>query len=79
MNHRVIEEELPDLQYGFSFSFLLHYIHILRYKFPETPIVISKYDMKSAYRRGTMWGKFVTLCGIILGTLAALMLCLVWS
>ena len=56
VNDRVKQEELTDLFYGDALLRTLHYIHNLRFHHPSTPILIGKYDFKSAYRRLTTWG-----------------------
>jgi hypothetical protein len=51
VNTRVIEDELTDCAYGFALRRYIHYIVDLRAKFPDTAILLSKFDFKSAYRR----------------------------
>ena len=51
VNCRLNREAYPDLIYGFCLLRIIHFIVALRLQFPETPILISKYDFSDAYRR----------------------------
>jgi hypothetical protein len=51
VNDRVIESELTPCQYGFALRRFLHTIIRLRQLYPTTPILLSKFNFKSAYRR----------------------------
>jgi hypothetical protein len=51
INARVNMEEYPDMFYGWCLLRLLHFIHALRFMFPNQRILIAKYDYSDAYRR----------------------------
>jgi hypothetical protein len=51
VNARVIEEKLDPCLYGWVLKRLAHAICFYRNKFPGTPILGAKFDLKSAYRR----------------------------
>ena len=51
VNRRLNRQAYPELIYGFCLLRVIHYIVALRLRFPETPILISKYDFSDAYRR----------------------------
>ena len=70
VNSRVQKEKLTELIYGDAFRRILHYIHSLRVKFPLSPILIGKYDFKSAYRRMTFWGHSAATCCTIFDEIA---------
>ena len=54
VNKLLLKDDLPPLFYGFCLLRILHYIHALRLSDSTCPILISKVDFKSAYRRGTI-------------------------
>ena len=51
VNSRVIKEKLCPIMYGHALLRLIHYIVACRRKFPNKKIMLSKFDLKSAYRR----------------------------
>ena len=51
VNQRLNKEAYPDLIYGFCLLRIIHFIVVLRLQFPDTPILISKYDFSDAYLR----------------------------
>ena len=51
VNRRLDRERYPELIFGFCLLRIIHFIIALRLLFPETPILISKYDFSDAYRR----------------------------
>ena len=51
INQRIIEEELPEVIFGWTLSRVLHEIHALRYRYPNKRILMSKVDIEKAYRR----------------------------
>jgi hypothetical protein len=51
VNSRVRTEELMDCLYGWSLKRFLHAIVHYRRRFPSTPLLLAKYDLKAAYRR----------------------------
>jgi len=51
VNKRVIKECLPNCMYSFALLRILHYIISLRSKHPTKRILISKFDLDSAYHR----------------------------
>ena len=51
VNGRVIKEKLPPFMYGHALLRLIHYIVACRERFPNKRIFLSKFDLKSAYRR----------------------------
>ena len=51
VNLRTIAEELPECRYGRALIRLLHLIVGMRARYPTTPILIGKFDLKAAYRR----------------------------
>ena len=51
VNRRLDKAKYPKLIYGFCLLRIIHFIVALRLRFPDTPILISKYDFSDAYRR----------------------------
>ena len=51
VNQRVDEEKMSATRYGFALMRFLHAIVALRALFPNMPILLTKIDFKSAYRR----------------------------
>jgi len=51
VNERVIKENLPHCLYSFTLLRVLHYIISLRQRHLTSHILISKFDLDSAYRR----------------------------
>jgi hypothetical protein len=51
VNERVIKENLPHCLYSFTLLRVLHYIISLRQRHPTSHILISKFDLDSAYHR----------------------------
>jgi hypothetical protein len=47
----MIKSELSPCQYGFALQHFLHTIIWLHKLYPTTPILLSTFDFKSAYRR----------------------------
>ena len=76
VNHRLTKDDLPPLFYGFCLIRLIHFIHALRWADPSQPILISKADFKSAYRRGTMRGGLAAMCTTMLCGFALILRCL---
>ena len=68
----VSHEELEAMIYGFMFIKMMHIIHAMQFAFPNIEILVSKYDLDSAYGRLHMnalpAAKFIfstTLCALI--------------
>ena len=53
---RKIQEDIPPLIHGHCLLIIVHYIHALIQYNPLQINFIVKYDIKSAYRIGTVWG-----------------------
>ena len=51
VNNRVKVDELLPCMFGFTLRCLLRYIVATRKRHPNVPILMGKYDIKSAYRR----------------------------
>ena len=51
VNDRVVTEELSPARFGRALMRLLHYICLLRRRFPGEKLLLTKVDCKSAYRR----------------------------
>jgi hypothetical protein len=51
VNSRVEKEKLANCLYGNALRRFIHAIVIYRRRFPKTPLLIAKFDLKSAYRR----------------------------
>ena len=51
VNGRVVKKKLPPMMYGHALLRLIHYIVTCRERFPNKRILLSKFDLKSAYRR----------------------------
>ena len=51
INSRIDRDSLAELLYGFCLTRIIHYIVGLRFRLPRTKILISKTDIKAAYRR----------------------------
>ena len=52
MNERIEKDKLADCHYGHMLLHSIHYIVGCRHRHPFSPILISKTDLDSAYRRG---------------------------
>jgi hypothetical protein len=50
VNSRVRKEELAQCMYGMALRRFLHAIVQYRRRFPSTPLLMAKFDLKSAYR-----------------------------
>jgi hypothetical protein len=51
INSRIDMSAYPEMIYGWCLSRIIHYIIALRLAFPDTPVLIAKYDYSNAYRR----------------------------
>ena len=51
VNERIDRTSLLDCNYGFTLQRLIHAVLVLRHRHPLSPILISKVDLDSAYRR----------------------------
>lgn len=51
INQRVLEDQLPETQYGHALLRFLHLIHHIRWHHPEGRILMCKSDIDKAYRR----------------------------
>jgi hypothetical protein len=51
VNSRINMTTYPEMIYGWCMPRILHYIIALRLAFPNTPVIIAKYDYSDAYRR----------------------------
>ena len=76
VNKLLRKDLLPGLCYGHCLLRILHCIHALRTIDLNRPILISKLDFKSAYRRGTMKGELAAKSIMILCGFALLLRCL---
>eukprot|EP00957_Ditylum_brightwellii_P195582 14902757-Ditylum_brightwellii.AAC.1 len=56
LNKKTPSEKLPPLIYGHCLMRTVHYIHTLRWTHPGKKIVVVNYDIKPAYRRGSLGG-----------------------
>jgi hypothetical protein len=74
VNSRVKKNELDELYYGHSLSRIIHYIISLHIHYPTTRILLSKTDLKAAYRRVTLHGDTAARCIINTGEIALLSL-----
>ena len=55
-NSRCAEVEIEPKIFAIYFLRILHKIHALRLKFPNTPILLNKHDLDAVYRRlNTAW------------------------
>ena len=76
VNRRLNRDAYPDLIYGFCLLRIIHFIVALRLQFPETPILISKYNFSDAYRRISHRATSIIQTIIALGLKAYIMLVL---
>ena len=76
VNRRLDRDAYPDLIYGFCLLRIIHFIVALRLRFPDTPILISKYDFSDAYRRISHRATSAVQTIIALGLKAYIMLVL---
>ena len=51
VNICTIADQLPECRYGKALPRLIHLIVGMRARYPTTPILIGKFDLKAAYRR----------------------------
>jgi hypothetical protein len=56
VNSRVIKDQLAQCMYGSALKRFLHAIVKYRGRFPNTPLLMAKFDLKSAYRRAHFSG-----------------------
>jgi hypothetical protein len=56
VNSRVQKEKLTDCMFGAALRRFIHSIIHYRRKYPSTPLLMAKYDLKSAYRRAHLSG-----------------------
>ena len=70
VNLRVDKDKLEEVQFGFCLLRILHQIHQLRVENPHTPILLSKFDFDSAYRRMYVRLYYALLCTTIIGSIA---------
>jgi hypothetical protein len=64
VNDRLLPEELSPCEYGFTLSCHIHRTVALRAAFPSLPILQTKLDFKSAYRRQHLDGDTAKQCTI---------------
>ena len=62
VNQRVVKTDRSNCVYGFAFRRFIHAIVALRRKYPCAPILLSKFDFKSAYRRMHLHAKSAIQC-----------------
>lgn len=62
INQRVIEEEVPDVLFGYALKRVLHMVHHLRYHYPNRRILLNKVDIEKAYRRFHTKGSTAAKC-----------------
>ena len=72
INSRVKKDELDPLVYGFSFSRFFHLIVTYRRLYPDTPLLLSKSDVKAAFRRLQTRGDLASQSAITTKGLGAL-------
>ena len=70
VNLRVVKDKLEEVQFGFCLMRILYQIHQLRVENPHTPILLSKFDFDSAYRRMYVRLYYALLCTTIIGPIA---------
>jgi hypothetical protein len=58
VNSRVQQEKLTDCMFGSALRRFIHSIIHYRRKHPSTPLLMAKYDLKSAYRRAHLSGVY---------------------
>ena len=51
VNNRHMTEQLPSIQYGRTFERVIHFIAAMRHIHPNTPILLMKFHIDSAFRR----------------------------
>jgi hypothetical protein len=56
VNSRVDEDKLAHCMYGTALRRLIHSVVNYRLRFPTTPLLLAKFDLKSAYRRSHFSG-----------------------
>jgi hypothetical protein len=76
LNTRTVKEALELCTYSHYLCCIINYIVFLRSQHPHTPIIMSKIDLDSAYRRVHSAWSFAVQCIMFLGALAYLLLCL---
>lgn len=74
LNSLVLDDSLPPLQCGHCVNRILHYVHALRFNDSSRIMLIAKYDVKSACRRGTLNGTLASMCLTLLGSIALMSL-----
>jgi hypothetical protein len=62
VNERVVKEDLLNCMYSFALFRILHYIISIRICYLRIKILISKFDLDSAYRRCHLSGKTASEC-----------------
>jgi hypothetical protein len=56
VNNRVQKEKLAQCMYGKALRRFIHAVVQLRLRYPTTPLLMAKFDLKSAYRRAHFSG-----------------------
>jgi hypothetical protein len=56
VNSRVLKDQLAQCMYGSALKRFIHAIVRYRLRFPDTPLLMAKFDLKSAYRRAHFSG-----------------------
>ena len=74
LNKRTDKTQLEPCSYGHCLRRILHFVHFLRLQHPDTPILLSKTDLDSAYRRMHSNWHWAVQCICIIGDLAYLLL-----
>ena len=74
INDRVRREDLINLQYGQAFLRTLHHIHKLRQMHPMGTILVTKRDLKDAYRRVHTWEHMAAACMVLVAKYVLLLL-----
>ena len=74
VNDRVQKDKLTEMFYGHALLCILHYIHSLRFHHHYIPILIGKFDIKSAYRRLHLWGHSAAASSTIVDDIAQISL-----
>ena len=76
VNKHLNKENYPNLIYGFCLLRIIHFIVALRLQFPDTPILIIKYNFSDAYWRISHRATSAVQTIIALGLKAYIMLVL---
>jgi hypothetical protein len=74
VNNRVDMEKYPEMIFGWCLPRIIHFVVALRLAYPDTRILIAKYNFSDAYRRINHSARAAVQSIIVLASIAFLAL-----